>query len=193
MSSGVTSGTIDRMGSDAYGEMIRRRRIAAGLSQQWLAEQAGTNRPHLSQIERGKIGTPQEPLRSALTAALDKAERECGIPVEHVMEGLGGTLAFDGEVNLGTGEEADPWLRIVYDEARSLSWAGRRALAAHVRAIKEMEASYRAETVRDAAARLVADGIFLEDSEEERERIAIRIKRLAEEGVADTDEQAKEG
>lgn len=101
MSTGVKAITIDGMGTETYGEMIRRRRVAAGLSQEWLAERSGTNRPHLSQIERGKIGAPKEPLRSALVGALDRAERDRGIPVEHGLGPVEGKITIGGEATLG--------------------------------------------------------------------------------------------
>lgn len=49
-------------------ERLRRRRIAAGLSQTALAEKAGVNNSHISQVEHGRKGFSPASLGRLATA-----------------------------------------------------------------------------------------------------------------------------
>jgi transcriptional regulator with XRE-family HTH domain len=55
---------------DTLGSYIRERREALNLTQGELAEEAGTSRAYMSQIESGKVGLPNAALRRGIAAAL---------------------------------------------------------------------------------------------------------------------------
>jgi transcriptional regulator with XRE-family HTH domain len=42
---------------DVFGEVVRKRRVKLGLSQEDFAEKAGIHRTYVSSIELGKVGT----------------------------------------------------------------------------------------------------------------------------------------
>jgi transcriptional regulator with XRE-family HTH domain len=52
------------------GQVIKRRRVVAGLSQEELAERAGVHRTYVSQLERG-IKSPSVRILDRMAAALD--------------------------------------------------------------------------------------------------------------------------
>lgn len=52
------------------GEYIKERRLALSMSQEDLAESAGTSAAYLSQIERGKVALPGADLRRRLARVL---------------------------------------------------------------------------------------------------------------------------
>jgi predicted ATPase/DNA-binding XRE family transcriptional regulator len=64
--------------SPAFGELLQRYRLAAGLTQEALAERAGLSVRGISDLERGVKRTPQQATLRLLVAALDLAEPEVG-------------------------------------------------------------------------------------------------------------------
>lgn len=58
------------------GDLIKRRRLSLGYSQRQLCDMVDIDQPHLSQIERGYIRKPAEPLLRRFAAALDLPEDE---------------------------------------------------------------------------------------------------------------------
>jgi ribosome-binding protein aMBF1 (putative translation factor) len=54
----------------SLGELVRRHRVAAGLSQEALAARAGVSRRGVSDIERGVIQAPRDDTLSRLADAL---------------------------------------------------------------------------------------------------------------------------
>jgi transcriptional regulator with XRE-family HTH domain len=71
-----------RQGSGIIGilaENVRRRRAAAGLSQENLALEAGLDRTYISQVERGKRNVTIEVL-ARLAAALDTTADQLLVP-----------------------------------------------------------------------------------------------------------------
>jgi transcriptional regulator with XRE-family HTH domain len=56
--------------ANGFGPAIRRRREALGLNQTELAERAGVQRAHLSEVERGKIALPNADFRRKIAEAL---------------------------------------------------------------------------------------------------------------------------
>jgi transcriptional regulator with XRE-family HTH domain len=67
----------ERAGPPPFGELLRRHRLAAGLTQEDLAERAGLSARGISDLERGARSHPyQETVRLLADAlALDGAER----------------------------------------------------------------------------------------------------------------------
>jgi transcriptional regulator with XRE-family HTH domain len=59
----------------ALGRVVRRRRLAAGLSQERLAEAAGLHRTYVSWLERGR-SSPTLDAVAAIAAALDASAAE---------------------------------------------------------------------------------------------------------------------
>lgn len=63
-----------------YGEWLRRKRGTRGtpgfISQQDLGDRAGVLRTYINQIENGRVGTPEPPLRRRLHEALGTSEEE---------------------------------------------------------------------------------------------------------------------
>src|SRR5438552_7945360 len=57
----------------AFGELLRRYRVAAGLTQERLAERAGLSARAVSDLERGARRAPQRATLQLLAAALDLA------------------------------------------------------------------------------------------------------------------------
>lgn len=55
---------------DAFGEAVRGRRLARGLSQERLAERAGVSVEHVARVERGEK-SPSLRVARSLAAALD--------------------------------------------------------------------------------------------------------------------------
>ena len=51
-----------------FGKMIRRRRLAAGLGQEAMADKAGIHRTHVSLLERGKRMPSLEVIRKIAVA-----------------------------------------------------------------------------------------------------------------------------
>ena len=64
--------------STALGQTIRRHRLAAGLSQEKLAEFAELHRNHVSFVERG--------LRSPTVEALDRLGVALGVPASTLLQ-----------------------------------------------------------------------------------------------------------
>jgi tetratricopeptide (TPR) repeat protein/DNA-binding XRE family transcriptional regulator len=60
----------------AFGTLLRRYRIAAGLTQEELAERAGISRRSLGDMERGVVHTPRKDTVTLLTAALALSPQE---------------------------------------------------------------------------------------------------------------------
>src|SRR5947208_15704594 len=61
---------MDSVQSVAFGTLLRRARLAAGLTQEELAERAGLSRRSLGDMERGVVHTPRKDTVTLLTAAL---------------------------------------------------------------------------------------------------------------------------
>lgn len=187
---------------EGIGPLIQRLRLAIGWSQDTLAERVGMSRAYLSQIESSKTKWPAKYVAalarelgvrpSVLGRAAGRIIRDADYPYTPVLRPGEAGVTIGGSANLVTSDDDDPWLRIVQEEARDLSPSGRRALVAHLRTMKEWEDHYRAEALREAAARLVAHEVFAEESEEERERRTFDILRRASEDPADTTDETKE-
>ena len=60
----------------AFGELLRRARVAAGFTQEVLAERAGLSSDAVSALERGARQSPQEETLRLLLEALDPGEDE---------------------------------------------------------------------------------------------------------------------
>jgi transcriptional regulator with XRE-family HTH domain/tetratricopeptide (TPR) repeat protein len=72
---GIPARAVDASGRRArFGDLIRNRRIAAGLTQEELAERAGLGVRTISDIERGRIGRPHRRSVELLCDALGLAE-----------------------------------------------------------------------------------------------------------------------
>lgn len=61
----------------SFGDLLKRYRLAAGLTQEALAEQAGLSAKGISDLERGARHTPRKDTLSLLVEALHLAEPEC--------------------------------------------------------------------------------------------------------------------
>jgi len=61
----------------SFGDLLKRYRLAAGLTQEDLAERAGLSAKGISDLERGARHTPRKDTLSLLVAALHLAEPEC--------------------------------------------------------------------------------------------------------------------
>src|SRR5690242_18222544 len=59
-----------------FGELLRRYRLAAGLTQEELAERAGVSARGVSDLERGARGLPRRETLQLLLKALDLAPAE---------------------------------------------------------------------------------------------------------------------
>src|ERR1700722_19820347 len=80
---GIASGQVDVADArDRFGELVRDRRVAAGLTQEELAERSGLGVRTISDIERGRIGSPHrrsvDLLCDALGLARPSRERSPG-------------------------------------------------------------------------------------------------------------------
>src|SRR5437870_2546940 len=64
------AGGMDTVQSVAFGTLLRRSRIAAGLTQEELAERAGISRRSLGDMERGVAHTPRKDTVALLAEAL---------------------------------------------------------------------------------------------------------------------------
>ncbi len=70
---------------EAFGAVVKSRRVKAGLSQEELAHRAKTNQGYISMLERGErspslttIGLLAKALRTSITALMRAVERELG-------------------------------------------------------------------------------------------------------------------
>lgn len=84
----------------AFAELLRRRRIAARLTQEQLAAKAGLNVRSVSQLERGKVRYPRSESVRLLAAALELAEEERAQFIEVARDGYWadhGTATPDGK------------------------------------------------------------------------------------------------
>ena len=71
---GIPAGAADASGRrDRFGELVRNQRIAAGLTQEELAERSGLGVRTISDIERGRIGRPHRRSVELLCDALGLA------------------------------------------------------------------------------------------------------------------------
>jgi transcriptional regulator with XRE-family HTH domain len=72
---GIAAGEVDAAAGarDGFGEMVRGRRVAAGLTQEELAERSGLGVRTISDIERGRIGRPHRRSVNLLCKALGLA------------------------------------------------------------------------------------------------------------------------
>ena len=71
---GIASGHSDPADPrDRFGELVRGRRVAAGLTQEELAERSGLGVRTISDIERGRIGRPHRRSVDLLCDALGLA------------------------------------------------------------------------------------------------------------------------
>jgi transcriptional regulator with XRE-family HTH domain len=74
---GRTSGAISDGGEEvAFGELLRRYRLARGINQAGLAARAGLDRSYVNRIEAGERGAPTEAGTEALARALDLSDPE---------------------------------------------------------------------------------------------------------------------
>jgi transcriptional regulator with XRE-family HTH domain len=73
---------MDAVPSVAFGTLLRRYRVAAGLTQEELAERAGISRRSLGDLERGVAHTPRKDTVALLAAALALAPPERSAFVE---------------------------------------------------------------------------------------------------------------
>src|SRR5919109_5119248 len=64
------AGAMDVVPSVAFGTLLRRYRVAAGLTQEELAERAGVSRRSLGDMERGVAHTPRKDTVALLAEAL---------------------------------------------------------------------------------------------------------------------------
>lgn len=67
---------VAEMGTLTFGHVLRRYRLAAGLTQQQLADQAGMSRRGIDDLERGVRRTPYRDTVRRLVAALGLSERD---------------------------------------------------------------------------------------------------------------------
>ncbi len=67
---------MGRVGADAFGAVLRRYRMAAGLSQEQLAEQAGLSAHGISDLERGARTHPYPETVQRLAQALGLSDPE---------------------------------------------------------------------------------------------------------------------
>ena len=70
---------MDRAQRRPFGEVLRGLRVAAGLSQEELAERAQLSRHTISNLERGAAEAPYRSARSRFTDAAQAARRP-GVP-----------------------------------------------------------------------------------------------------------------
>jgi tetratricopeptide (TPR) repeat protein/transcriptional regulator with XRE-family HTH domain len=68
-------------GQEAFGEVVRRRRAEAGLTQEQLAEQAGLSVRAISDIERGLVSRPRRSSVAMLAGVLGPGGLGGGLPV----------------------------------------------------------------------------------------------------------------
>src|SRR5512132_3779294 len=64
------------MTETGFGDLLRRSRVAAGLTQEELAERAGVSTRGISDLERGARGLPRKDTLQLLLQALDLPERD---------------------------------------------------------------------------------------------------------------------
>src|SRR5438105_3002065 len=69
-------GAMETMQSVAFGTLLRRHRVAAGLTQEELAERAGISRRSLGDMERGAAHTPRKDTVALLAEALVLSPRD---------------------------------------------------------------------------------------------------------------------
>jgi transcriptional regulator with XRE-family HTH domain len=62
--------------SQRFGQLLKQRRLAAGLTQEGLAERAGLSVPSISNLERGVAHTPRKETLGLLAAALELTPEE---------------------------------------------------------------------------------------------------------------------
>lgn len=60
----------------SYGRVVRERRKQLNWSQEDLAERSGMRRPHLAQLETGRIRFPEPEVRAAIAKALGTTDGE---------------------------------------------------------------------------------------------------------------------
>src|SRR5215213_4439040 len=65
--------SVTTMTETGFGELLRRYRVAAGLTQEALAERAGVSTRGVSDLERGAHGLPRKDTLQLLLDALDLA------------------------------------------------------------------------------------------------------------------------
>src|SRR3954447_7739596 len=64
------------MTETGFGDLLRRARVAAGLTQEELAERAGLSARGISDLERGARGLPRKDTLQLLLQALDLSSAE---------------------------------------------------------------------------------------------------------------------
>src|SRR5438132_11474038 len=97
---------MDTVQSVTFGTLLRRHRIAAGLTQEELAERAGISRRSVGDMERGVVHTPRKDTVALLAAALTLAPRERSTFVETARR-VGATNA---PVAISTSTSAPPFV-----------------------------------------------------------------------------------
>lgn len=135
----------------SFGAEIKRRRLALGLTQEWLANRVGMDRPHLSKIENGKIGAPVEPLRSALLSALGDAERERGIGAEERRAAVDYARSVAEAVGPDYDALADPALARLLEAMSTLSSEGREDLMDYVDLLLARETRRRGRSLTQSS------------------------------------------
>jgi transcriptional regulator with XRE-family HTH domain len=78
-------------GRDGFGELVRSRRVAAGLSQEELAERSGLSVRAIRNIERARTARPYRRSMDLLSGALELVGPGRGEPASGPRAGLDGT------------------------------------------------------------------------------------------------------
>jgi len=127
---------------DSLGGLVKRSRLALGLSQAQLADQIGSAREYVSQIESGRAKWPAQYV-GALAAALGLRPADLGRAAGRIVRDEDfppplppGERAADDAVDA---EEDDPILDVVMSGARRLTPAGRRMLLEQLRLIERFQ------------------------------------------------------
>lgn len=95
--------------ADGFGPAIKKRRDALGLTQTELADRAGVERAHLSQVERGRITLPNADFRRRIAGALGMSHAALLVAAGELTEeeaGLG--LAYQPPF-----DESDPRYQVI--------------------------------------------------------------------------------
>jgi predicted ATPase/DNA-binding CsgD family transcriptional regulator/transcriptional regulator with XRE-family HTH domain len=91
----------DRPGPGAFGVLLQRYRVAAGLSQKALAERAGLSRRGIADLERGarRLPHPATVLRLAEALNLDAADRAAWLAKPRALAAADPTVALEDQTN----------------------------------------------------------------------------------------------
>ncbi len=139
---------------EGLGPVVRRLRLAAGMSQQTLGARVGMSRAYVSQIESGERKWPAQYV-GALAEALGVRPSELGRAAGRIVRDEDFRAPGEPHRSPSINDESaapydDPLLDVLMSGARQLTPAGRQALIDHMETIQRLRRELEADEERNA-------------------------------------------